>query len=158
MTRPLRTLALLLLLALAGCARPPPFPAVAATIPPLGPDHARVYFYRDWEVSERVAIAPRIYLNGVPAGDAFAGGVFYRDVRAPETYYISVDTQAYYWYPFKEVALKVGDTLFVKIESLASWGNGRSYPGETFVVAIIDPAQAEQELRGMRYVGPQAAQ
>jgi hypothetical protein len=158
MTRPLRTLALLLLLVLAGCAAPPPFTAVAPLIPPLGPDQARIYFYRDWEVSERIAISPRIYLNGVPAGDAIPGGVFYRDFPAPETYYISVDTKGYYWYPFKEVALKAGDTLFVKIESLASWGSSRAYPGETFVVAIIDPVQAEAELQGMRYVGREAVQ
>jgi hypothetical protein len=159
MTRLLRILPfLLLLLALDGCAAPPPFPAVASLIPPLGPGQARIYFYRDWEVSERISIAPRIYLTGVPTGDAFPGGVFYRDVPAPETYYISVDTKGYYWYPFKEVALKAGETLFVKIESLASWGSGRSYPGETFVVAIIDPAQAEAELQGMRYTEREVAQ
>jgi hypothetical protein len=158
MKRPLRTHAFLLLLALAGCTAPPPFPAVAPHIPPLGPDQARIYFYRDLEVSERISVAPRIYLNGVAVGDAFAGGVFYRDLPAPETYYISVDTKGYYWYPFKEVALKAHETLFVKIESLASWGGSSSTPGENFVVAIIDPAQAEAELQGMRYVGREAAQ
>lgn len=147
-----RPLVFLLAALLAACAQAPLFPAVAPLLPPLAPDKARIYFYRDWEVSERISISPRIYLTGVAAGDAFPGGVFYRDVPAPETYYISVDTQAYYWYPFKEVALKAGDTLFVKIESLASWGSGRSYPGETFVVAIIEPDLAKRELNGMRYV------
>jgi hypothetical protein len=158
MARRRRPLVFLLTTLLAACVQAPLFPAVAPRLPPLAPDQARIYFYRDWEVSERVAISPRIYLNGVAAGDAFPGGVFYRDVPAPKTYYISVDTQAYYWYPFKEVALKAGDTLFVKIESLASWGSSRAYPGETFVVAIIDPVQAEAELQGMRYVGREAAQ
>jgi hypothetical protein len=131
MGRHRRLIAGLLLLALAGCAQPPPFPAVAPLIPPLAAEQARIYFYRDWEVSESVSSWPRIYLNGAPAGAAVPGGVFYRDVPAPETYDISVDTYGVYWYPFKEVA-------------------------DTFVVAIIEPAQAEPELQGMRYVEREA--
>jgi|HubBroStandDraft_1064217.scaffolds.fasta_scaffold66855_3 hypothetical protein len=156
MGRHRRLIAGLLLLALAGCAQPPPFPAVAPLIPPLAAEQARIYFYRDWEVSESVSSWPRIYLNGAPAGAAVPGGVFYRDVPAPETYDISVDTYGVYWYPFKEVALKAGDTLFVKIESLSSWASGRHYQADTFVVAIIEPAQAEPELQGMRYVEREA--
>jgi hypothetical protein len=153
----LRILAALLLLVLAGCVQPPPFPAVAPLIPPLAPDHARIYFYRDDEPYESLSW-PRLYLNGARVGLSVPGGVFYRDV-APETYVISVDTYGYYWYPFKEVALRPGDTLFVKIESLSSWASGggrHGYRADTFVVAIIEPAQAENELIAMRYVEREA--
>jgi hypothetical protein len=152
MARRHRPLVFLLAALLAACVQPPPFPAVAPLLPPLAPNEARIYFYRDYEITESLSSWPRLYLNGTPVGAAVPGGVFYRDVPAPETYDISVDTYGIYWYPFKAVALKPGDTLFAKIESLSSWTTGRNYQKDTFVVAIIDPAQAEQELSGMRYV------
>jgi hypothetical protein len=153
----LRPLAFLLAaLALAGCVQPPPFSAIA--IPPLAPGQARIYFYRDYEITESLDSWPRTYLNGVPVGSAVPGGVYYRDIPAPETYLISVDTYGVYWYPFKEVALHPGDTLFAKVESLSSWASGRKYGKDTFVVAIIDPEQGESELGGMRYVEREAAQ
>jgi hypothetical protein len=149
---------LVLMLALAGCVRMPPFPAVATQIPPPAPDQARLYFYRDDEPYESLA-EPRIFLNGVAVGRSIPGGVFYRDVAAPETYLISVDTVGYYWYPFKEVALRPGSTLYVKIESLSSWQTsgpeGDSHV-DTFVVAIIPPDQATRELTIMGYVGREA--
>jgi hypothetical protein len=40
----------------------------------------------------------------------------------------------------------------VKIESLDSWAEGRSYQKASFLVAVIDPEQAEKELTGMRYM------
>jgi hypothetical protein len=158
MTRHLRFLAGVLLLALAGCAQPPPFPAMAPLIPPLAPDQARIYFYRDDEPYESLS-EPRIFLNGVAVGRSIPGGVFYRDIVAPETYLISVDTIGYYWYPFKEVALRPGNTLYVKIESLSSWQTGGpegDSHADTFVVAIIPPDQAMRELTVMRYVGREA--
>ena len=145
-------LVFLLAALLAACVQAPPFPAVAPLLPPLAPDQARIYVYRDWEVSESVSYSPRVYLNGVPVGLAVPGGVFYRDVLAPETYFISVDTDGVFWNPFKTVALQPGHTLYVKIESLSSWASGRSYQKASFVVAIIDPEQAEKELNGMRYI------
>lgn len=156
----MRRLALLLLLlpALAGCVRAPLFPAVAARIPPLRAEAARIYFYRDDEPYESLS-EPRIFLNGVPVGLSIPGGVFYRDVPAPETYFISVDTVGYYWYPFKQVALRPGETLYVKIESLSTWetsGPEGDSHADTFVVAIIDPEQAARELNFMRYVQREA--
>ena len=150
-----RRLVLLLLLALAGCVQAPRFPAVASRIPPLRAEEARIYFYRDYEPYESLS-EPRIFLNGLPVGLSIPGGVFYRDVAAPETYFISVDTVGYYWYPFKEVALRPGETLYVKIESLSTWqtsGPEGDSHADTFVVAIIPPEQGERELVALRYVG-----
>jgi hypothetical protein len=157
MTRHLAFLAYVLLLALGGCAQPPPFLAVAPLIPPLAPDQARIYFYRDYEPYESLS-EPYIYLNGRGIGTSIPGGVFYRDV-SPGTYLISVDTVGYYWNPFKTVALQPGDTLYVKIESLKSWessGGESAYEADTFVVAIIPPEQGARELAGMRYVEREA--
>jgi hypothetical protein len=153
----MRRVAFLLLLALAGCVRPPPFATVAPLIPPLAPDRARLYFYRDYEPYESLS-EPYIYLNGRRIGTSIPGGVFYRDVP-PETYLISVDTVGYYWNPFKTVALQPGDTLYVKIESLKSWessGGESAYEADTFVVAIIPPEQGAGELAGMSYVQREA--
>lgn len=156
MRRALPALALLLL-AVAGCAQPPPFPAVAPLLPPLAPDLARVYFYRDYEPFESLS-EPYIYLNGQRIGTSIPGGVFYRDV-APGTYLISVDTVGYYWNAFKTVLLGPRDALYVKIESLRSWessGGESAYEADTFVVAIIPPEQGARELNGMRYVEREA--
>jgi hypothetical protein len=152
MARRRRLLVFLLAALLTACVQAPLFPAAAPLLPPLAPDQARIYFYREWEVSESVSYSPRVYLNGVPAGIVFPGGVFYRDVPAPEIYLISVDTNGVFWDPFKTVALQPGQKLYVQIESLDSWGEGRSYQKASFVVAVIDPEQAERELAGMRYV------
>jgi hypothetical protein len=152
MARRHRPLLFLLAALLAGCVQAPPFAAVAPLLPPLAPNEARIYFYRDYEITESLSSWPRLYLNGGAVGAAVPGGVFYRDVPAPETYDIAVDTYGVYWYPFKAVALKPGDTLFAKVESLSSWQSGRKYQEDTFVVAIIDPEQAERELFGMHYV------
>jgi Protein of unknown function (DUF2846) len=151
------SLAFLLLLTLAGCAQPTPFPAVAPLIPQLAPDAARVYFYRDYEPYESLS-EPYIYLNGARTGTSIPGGVFYRDV-VPGTYLISVDTVGIYWNPFKTVTLRSGDTLYVKIESLRSWessGGESAYEADTFVVAIIPPEQGARELAGMHYVEREA--
>ncbi|HEV2548194.1 MAG TPA: DUF2846 domain-containing protein [Stellaceae bacterium] len=150
----------LLLAALAGCAGPqgPLFPQVAATIPPVAPDRARVYFYRDYEPYESLAPTD-VFLNGATAGVSKPGVVFYRDV-APGTYDISVYSVGAFPNADKHVALKAGDTVYAKIESLHAWfgggggGEGGGYDPDTFVVMLIDPAQAQRELANMRYVQP----
>jgi hypothetical protein len=157
MARRLWPVVFLLMVALAGCAQPPPFPTVASQIPPSASDRARIYFYRDDEPYESLS-QPYIYLNSSRTGSSIPGGVFYRDV-APGTYLISVDTVGYYWNPFKTVVLTPGDTLYVKIESLRSWessGGEGAYEADTFVVALIPPDQGARELAGMRYVQREA--
>jgi hypothetical protein len=157
----LRSFAFLLALALVGCVArdEPPFPTVAARIPPVAADQARIYFYRDDEPYESLS-RPSLYLNGSRAGTSIPGGVFYRDV-APGTYLITVDTDGIYWNPFKTVALRPGDTLYVKVESLSSWQTGGGANGgyryDTFVVAIIAPDQATSDLAAMRYVAREAS-
>jgi hypothetical protein len=151
-------------LALAGCSGGPSgplFPQVASTLPPIGADRARIYFYRDYEPYESLALTD-VYLNGATVGVSRGGAVFYRDV-APGTYEISVYSIGVVQNANKHVALKPGDTVYAKVESLHAWfgggggGEGGGYDPDTFVVMIVDPAQAQRELATMRYVQPEAA-
>ena len=154
----LRHLVGALLLALAACAGPsgPPFPEVAGTVPPVPADRSRIYFYRDYEPYESLA-RPELYLNRATVGVSVPGGVFYRDV-APGTYEVSVYSVGSLPNAAKYVTLEPGDTVYAKVESLHAWfgggggGEGGGYDPDTFVVMIIDPAQAQRELATMRYV------
>jgi hypothetical protein len=156
--RNLRHLVGALLLALAACAGPsgPLFPEVAGTVPPVPADRSRIYFYRDYEPYESLALTD-VFLNGATAGVSMPGAVFYRDV-APGTYVVSVYSVGSFPNAAKSVALKAGDTVYAKVESLHAWfgggggGEGGGYDPDTFVVMIIDPAQAQRELANMRYV------
>ena len=154
-------LASLLVLPLLGCAGAPNgplFPEVAATLPAVPPDRARIYFYRDYEPYESLALTD-LFLNGATAGVSRPGVVFYRDV-APGTYDIAVYSVGALPNADKHVALKAGDTVYAKVESLHAWfgggggGEGGGYDPDTFVVMLIDPAQAQRELANMRYVQP----
>jgi hypothetical protein len=151
-----RWFASLLLLILAGCtgASGPPFPQVAPTIPPLAADRARLYFYREYEPYE--SLTPAIlYLNGVQTGVSVPGGVFYRDVP-PGTYLIAPWSQGDFPNAAKTVVLRPGDTFYAKVLSLRAWqsGGGTRFQRDTFIVMLIDPAQAQRELANMRYVQP----
>ena len=146
--------ALALALLLPGCqAGPPgtPFGQAAAGIPPVEPGRARIYFYRDYEPYESVA-EPRIYLNGARAAVSVPGGVSYRDV-APGAERITVDSCGLYPDQFKTLELRPGETVYVKIESLRSWGESSDVNFcDTFVVAPIAEAQARRELLSGPYV------
>ena len=156
----LRSVAVAFLLALAACTGPSgtPFSEVAASVPPIPPDRGRIYFYRDYEPYESLS-RPPLFLNGEPAGASIPGGVFYRDV-APGTYEIKVLSLGLFPNQFKTVVVKPGDTFYAKIESLRSWsgndnGDIASFVSDTFVVVLIDPNQARNELNLMRYVQAQ---
>ncbi len=153
----LRPLAFAILLALAACtgASGPPFPEVAASVPPLPADRGRIYFYRDYEPYESLS-RPPLYLNGEVVGASIPGGVFYRDVP-PGTYEIKVLSLGLFPNQFKTITVRSGDTYYAKIESLRSWsgadnGDLSSFVSDTFVVVVIDPAQVRRELDLMRYV------
>ncbi|HEV2549575.1 MAG TPA: DUF2846 domain-containing protein [Stellaceae bacterium] len=122
--RNLRHLVGALLLALAACAGPsgPLFPEVAGTVPPAPADRSRIYFYRDYEPYESLALTD-VFLNGATAGVSMPGAVFYRDV-APGTYEVSVYSVGSFPNAAKSVSLKAGDTVYAKVESLHAWFGG----------------------------------
>jgi hypothetical protein len=151
-----RWIAVLLTLVLPACGQDgPPFIEAAASIPPVAPQMARIYFYRDLEIYRGLSWR-YLYLNGQVVGISIPGGVFYRDVP-PGLYLISVDTDEIYWDPFKNVLLAPGDVLYAKVESLPHWYVGRTFAFDTFVVALIDPRQAAAELLWMRFVQARAS-
>ncbi len=134
------------------CVSMPPGPRygeVAARLPPVPPDRARFYFYRDYEPYESLA-RPEIYLNGRPTGASIPGGVYYRDL-APGEYRITVDSPGLYPDQFKTVTVAPGDTRYVKIESLHSWQGSFDSETDTFVVVVTDAARARSEIETMVY-------
>lgn len=151
------SLALLgLVLALAACGpRPPRYGEIASQVPPVRPDLARLYIYRDYEPYESLS-RPYLYLNGGRIGISEPGGVLYRDVP-PGSYLISVDSFGIYPNQFKTVQMSAGGTYYAKITSLKSWASDgdlmRDFGTDTFVVVLVDPAQAQREIPAMWFFG-----
>jgi len=143
-------------LALAGCAgggapAGPQFAQVAPTLPPVPPDRARFFFYRDYSLYNSLQ-RPDITLNGQPVAVAEIGGVSYRD-EPPGTYLISVPYAAIYPYKDKTVTVAGGQTVYVKIQSNIFYPNITlgDYQPDIFVVVLVDPAQAQTEIADKRY-------
>lgn len=157
MPKPLfRALILATALGLAACAgggEPPGtrFAQVAAQVPPVPPDQARFFFYRDYSLYNSTQ-RPTITLNGQPVAVSEIGGVTYRDMP-PRTYLISVPYSAIYPYKDKTVTVAGGQTVYVKIQSNVFEPNITlmDYQPDIFVVMLVDPAQAQQEIASKRY-------
>ena len=157
MPKPLiRTLILAAALGLAACAgggepAGARFAQVAAQIPPVPPDRARFFFYRDYSLYDSTQ-RPAITLNGQPVAISEIGGVSYRD-EPPGTYVISVPYSAIYPYKDKTVTVASGQTVYVKIQSNVFYPNITlaDFQWDIFVVVLVDPAQAQQEIADKRY-------
>lgn len=148
-----RRLFLVLSLALAGCVvqNPdlPTFASAERSLPPPAAGTARLYFYRLLEPYE-ITTGTSVYLNGGAVGYSRNGTVMYRDVP-PGRYFVSVLSRGQYPYQFKMVQAQAGQVWYFRIESLAgkscyNGGGVGACSGETFVVAIVDPAQARVEI------------
>jgi hypothetical protein len=146
---------LLIVLALSACvAQQPSFGTVASGLPSVPAGQARIFFYRWLEPYEAVSMS-RVYLNGAPVAVSQVGTVLYRDV-SPGQYSISVFSPGTYPDQFKTVAITAGEVIYVHIESLASYksacGTWGSCEVDTFVVAIVNPATASQEMQNLRFI------
>jgi len=152
-----RRLLVVLGLALAGCiAQNPTLPVFAIaerSLPPPAPGMARLFFYRLLEPSEPT-LGTTVMLNEKPVGFSRNGTVLYRDVPAG-TYFVSVVSRGPYPNQFKTVQVAAGQTWYFRIETLTSWScTGKSScRGDTFVVAIVDPAQARAEMASLGLLG-----
>ena len=113
----------ILLLVAASCAQPPTTASVA--LPPISPQQARVWIYRDIEPHATNQTTPYVRLNGAITGVAEEGGVFYRDVP-PGHYQIMIDGGGMSPSPSRDVALVAGEQVYVKIGLGASW-NGQGF-------------------------------
>jgi hypothetical protein len=128
----------------------PNFQQVAAQLPPVPPDRARLFFYRDYEPYESLS-RPYILLNGEVAGISEPGGVFYRDVP-PGRYLVSVESRTLYPDQDKTLDLHPGETGYVKVESIQSSNAGdKTYVPDTFTVVVVGPADAERDIASKRY-------
>jgi hypothetical protein len=139
---------LVLLGACSGQIREPVFASI--TTPPVAADLARVYFYRAFEPYESLA-RPLIYLDGRSLAVSDPGGVLFRDVE-PGAHQISVFSSGIYSNQSKNILLRPGDTLYVRIESLRSWYQGFTWEGDTFAVSLVSEGEAEAEMASLRYV------
>jgi Protein of unknown function (DUF2846) len=148
------TAAAILLVACAGTPRSH-YADIAATVPPVSPDHARFYFYREYEPYESLA-RPYIYLNSQASAVSEPGGVLYRDVPQG-AYLIAVDSAGLYPEQAKTIAATGGETYYIKIESLRSWASGggenNDYERDTFVAVLVDPERARQEIPDLKFFG-----
>ncbi len=71
----------LLPIALAACATGPKYTEMQSSIPTLGAEQGRVYFYRSGSAFG-AAVQPSILLNGVVVGESKPGGFFFVDQAA----------------------------------------------------------------------------
>jgi len=137
---------LLVLLALGACAQPPTFEQIAPRLPPLPPNMARIFVYRDYETYQSLAWAP-VFFNGARVGAVGPGYVMMRDVP-PGTYDIAVASQGLYPNQDKVVVAAPGQTFYAKIETLRGLDPtaDRAVPLTTFVVVLVDPETARREI------------
>jgi hypothetical protein len=108
-----------LVLALAGCTS---LPTSVATIPPVPPGMARVWFYRvdmPYVAQER----PYVRMNGAVVGISEDGGAFYRDV-APGQYYVTVDSYGEDINQFPHIGLVTGQTVYLQVIGSKYWASG----------------------------------
>jgi hypothetical protein len=120
-----RALGCVLLLAMAGCAQPPPAAPYLAT--PVAPGMARIWFYRDMNPNDILA-TPYVRLNGVVAGVSEPGGAFYRDVP-PGRYRISADSYYDDLHLDRDVDVAPGAEVYARVVPLENTVQGGGVTG-----------------------------
>ncbi len=147
-----RRLFLFVALAAAGCAHPPTFDEVAASLPPPPPGAARIFVYRAFEPYQSLSWVP-VFFNGANVGAVGPGHVILRDVPAG-TYNIAVASQGLYPNQNRVVTLAPGQAAYAKITSFKGLNPtaNRAVPLTTFVVTLVDPVNAQREIGQLRYM------
>ena len=148
----IETLTAILLLAMAGCARPTPI--AMAPIPPIAAGEARIWVYRTYEPYADHGL-PAVYANGGTIGWAQLGSAFYRDV-APGRYHVTVQTYGVDFNQSSDLDVAVGQQAYIRIVSLPSWVEGgfrRSYERPTYYAWLIAPQVAVAEVAPLAFQG-----
>ena len=125
-----------------------------ASIPPIPPGQARVWFYREFIPSESLNMTA-VSMNNAYVGYSRLGSAFYRDVP-PGQYNIAVATWGVDINQSANVGLAAGQEAFVKIESLrnrSSSGERNSYERDTFYARLIPPQIAHADLAQTTFDG-----
>lgn len=155
----LRAGAAIVLLATAGGT---PAPAQTASyLPPIPPQQARIWFYRDLDPIHTQA-RPYLRLNGAIVAISEPGGSFYRDV-SPGHYHIAVDSYGVDYNQTRDVDLLPGQEVFAKVVSNDNWvdfgggggdmGGGGDFHRDTFYVWTMPPQTAYREIGQTRFFG-----
>jgi hypothetical protein len=152
----LRAGPLVVLLATVGWAWPPPTASV--TVPPVPRGAARVWFYRDLDVSESLS-RPYIRMNDAIIGISEPGGAFYRDV-APGFYHVAADSYGRDFNQTRDVTLLPGQEVYFKVLSLRNWisggganKNGYGYGRDTFYVWLMPAELARGDVDRAPFFG-----
>jgi hypothetical protein len=137
----------LLPIVLAACATGPKYPEMKSSIPTLGAEQGRVYFYRSGSAFG-AAVQPSILLNGVVVGESKPGGFFFVD-QAAGNKEVSTSTEVEKKLSF---TLDPGQTRYVRTVVGLGLFVGRVYP------ELVDDATGRKELEEASYIGPPLGQ
>jgi hypothetical protein len=138
------TVRLVVLLAalLAGCAASgPKYSEVKGSIPELGAEQGRIYFYRPSAVG--AAIQPNILLNGTVVGEMVPQGFFYVD-RSPGSYLATARTESE---ATLQIPLAASETKYVRASISLGILVGRPN------LMLVDARDALVELADLGYAG-----
>jgi hypothetical protein len=148
-------LGFILLLAIAGCARPPSAVSYMAT--PIPSREARIWFYRDMNPNESIA-TPLVRLNGTVVGVSQPGGAFYRDVP-PGRYRISVDGYVSGVLQDRDVDVAPGAEVYAKVlpaDNFIQGGGGGVSGGfhrDSYYVWLYPPEVARPAIANSYFAG-----
>ncbi len=135
-------------------------PAAASALPPIPPNEARIWFYRDLTIYSSLA-TPFVRLNGAAVGVSQPGGAFYRDVP-PGNYHISADSYLDDPSQDRDVHLAPGQEIYAKVLPSDHWieggggggkGGGSGYHRETFYVWLYPPEAAHPAIARSQFYG-----
>lgn len=126
----------LLALTLAGCAPGPRLGEVAASLPPPG-SHARLFVYRDYDLSQDLQWVP-VYVNGAEIGGVGPGHVLVCDL--PPGLYTIAPRAEYLWPDqAKTVRVDAGQAIYAKVGSF--WTTGSRAPSVRLAALRLSPGQ-----------------
>jgi hypothetical protein len=131
----------------ANCSPQPTAAPSQVQIPVVGPDMARVWFFRQTDPTGGDASAgtPIVYANGAPVGDVPQGTAFFHDFP-PGKYRFTVQP---YGTPTREhdtLQLAAGTQSYVQVQWEANWEANRTGGGSSFTVLTSSPELAQQYL------------
>lgn len=137
-----RIVTLLFIALLAGCAAGgPKFSEVKGSLPEIGPEQGRIFFYRPSAVG--AAVQPNILLNGIVVGEMVPQGFFYVD-RAPGRYLATARTESE---ASLEIPLAASETKYVRASISLGIFVGRPN------LNLVDAKDALVEIADLGYSG-----
>lgn len=126
---------------LMGCASGPKYNEIKASIPALGPDNGRIYFYRTAAMG--AAVQPAVKLNGQVIGAAQPKGFFYVD-RPPGNYEVETSTEVT---RRLSLTLDKGQSRYVRFNISMGFLVGHVYP------ELVEDKEGERGIGNCSYTG-----